>query len=100
VVTGIIGMVGNIMAMKAFREACFDDIQPRSVDVTITKQRGAALICLIVVTLLKLVDIAAHLMVPAARGGEALSHQELAKRAEQMEVELAPLVEEVVVDRW
>lgn len=99
-------MVGNLLAVRKFTQACFVDLQPSSTDVTITRQYGAALVCLLLATALKVVDIAAHLLVPAPRGRVELSEEQQAKEAEQMELELAPLVEEVVVedvmvvDRW
>jgi hypothetical protein len=66
VVTGIIGILANLECMNAFGNACFKDLQPSVDYVTIDRDFGAALICLMGGTFLKVFDVLVHLVVPVS----------------------------------
>ena len=65
VVTGLIGIGSTVQAMVSFGSACFHDLTPNSDAVSIDRTEGAALLCLIIGTGLKVFDVLLHLLVPA-----------------------------------
>ena len=67
--TGLIGLCSTLAALNSFDNACFKELQPSVDFVTIDKQFGAAFICLVVATVLKVVDIVAHVVVPVPQEG-------------------------------
>ena len=62
---GVLGMVGNLSAISDFGSNCMGSLHtnPGS-DSSMTKRPGAALILLLVGTLLRVYDIWAHIIVP------------------------------------
>lgn len=69
IATGLIGLLSTLAALNSFANACFRDLQPSVDNVAIHKQFGAAFICLVVATVLKVVDIMAHVVVPVPEDG-------------------------------
>lgn len=65
IVTGFIGIASTVQAMASFGSACFHELTPNTDAVTIDRTEGAALLCLIIGTGLKLFDVLLHMVVPA-----------------------------------
>ena len=64
ILTGILSLLGTLSSINSFADSCYRDIEPSIDNITLDKKPGAALIFLIVATILKLFDIWAHLIVP------------------------------------
>lgn len=69
IATGLIGLISTLAALNAFANACFRDLQPSVDNISIHRQFGAAFTCLVVATILKVVDIVAHVVVPVPEEG-------------------------------
>ncbi len=64
IVTGILGFLSTLAALNTFADTCFRSLDSNLDELTVTKTPGAAFILLLVATILKAVDIWAHLIVP------------------------------------
>ena len=64
IITGFIGLFSTLAALNAFADTCFRSLDSNLDNLTVTKTPGAAFILLLVATILKAVDIWAHLIVP------------------------------------
>lgn len=71
IVTGIFGLVSTLVPMYTFADACLTELQPgfRYHNVTINSKLGTAFYLLLVATLLKVVDVLAHFLVPVPDKG-------------------------------
>lgn len=64
IVTGFLGLFLTLAALNAFAVACYTDLEPAQDLSTVEKYPGPALVLLVVATVLKVVDIWAHFIVP------------------------------------
>jgi hypothetical protein len=64
IITGFFGLFSTLAALNAFANTCFSSVHSNLDELTVTKTPGAAFILLLVATVLKTVDIWAHLIVP------------------------------------
>lgn len=62
--TGVLGFLSTLSALNAFANTCFRNLNPAVSSLSMDKQPGAAFILLLVATVLKMVDILAHVIVP------------------------------------
>ena len=69
IVTGIFGLVSTLAPLHAFATACVTDLQPSVSYVTMQTQLGTAFYLLTAATMLKVVDVIAHLIVPVPEKG-------------------------------
>ena len=67
--TGIFGLVSTLAPLHAFATACVTQLQPCAGYVHISTQYGPAFYLLTVATLLKVVDVIAHIIVPVPEKG-------------------------------
>ena len=69
IVTGVLGLLSGLAALNSFADTCFRSLGPKVSYISMTKTPGAAFILLLVATILKLVDIFAHVIVPVPATG-------------------------------
>lgn len=67
ILTGILGFLTTLAALNSFADTCFRELSPAVSALSIDKKAGAAFIMLLVATVLKVVDIIAHLIVPVPK---------------------------------
>ena len=67
--TGFIGIGTTLAALNSFATVCMNDLQPNVSFITLQKEFGPAFICLALATVLKSVDIVAHVLVPVPEKG-------------------------------
>lgn len=58
------GFLSTLAALNSFADTCFRNLSPAVSSLSLTKHPGAAFILLLVATILKAVDIWAHVIVP------------------------------------
>ena len=69
IVTGIIGFLSTMVALAGYSSNCYNMIDSSYGATDIDKQLGPAFFLLLVATLLKLVDVIAHSLVPTPKEG-------------------------------
>lgn len=62
--TGVMGFLSTLAALNSFADTCFRNLTPAVSSLDMDKQPGAAFILLLIATILKVVDIWAHVIVP------------------------------------
>lgn len=68
-VAGIIGLIITLVALNTFIVGCYDSIETSVDGARFTKHLGKAFFCLLGATLLKVVDVVAHFIVPVPKDG-------------------------------
>jgi hypothetical protein len=68
IVTGVLGLLSTLAALNSFADTCFRNLDSNSSFISIDKEPGTAFILLLVATILKVVDIWAHVIVPVPEG--------------------------------
>ena len=69
IITGIIGFLSTLAALNAFADTCFRSLDSDLPNLSLTKTPGPAFVLLLVATILKIVDIIAHIIVPVPNEG-------------------------------
>lgn len=67
IVTGIIGLISTLAALNAFADTCFRNLDSNLPNLSLSKTPGPAFVLLLVATILKVVDIWAHVIVPVPK---------------------------------
>ena len=68
-ISGFLGLLSTLASLNQFANICMKELKPRVDFIHIHKEFGVAFICLVVATILKLVDVAAHIVVPVPKEG-------------------------------
>jgi hypothetical protein len=68
-VTGIVGFLSTMVALAGYSSNCYNMIDSSYGATDIDKQLGPAFFLLLIATLLKLVDVIAHSLVPTPKEG-------------------------------
>jgi len=68
-VTGVIGLLSTMVALVGYSSNCFNKIDSNYDITDVDKNLGPAFYLLLIATLLKVIDIAAHLLVPTPKEG-------------------------------
>lgn len=68
---GTVGTLGNMIALMSYSQTCFREMSSTTSDnITITDKRaGAAVLLIFAGTMLRVLDVAAHLVVPVPERG-------------------------------
>jgi len=69
IVTGVMGLLGTMVALVGYSSNCFNKIDSSYGFTNVDKNLGPAFYLLLIATLLKVVDIAAHSLVPTPKEG-------------------------------
>jgi len=69
IVTGIIGFLSTMVALAGYSSNCYSKIDSSYDTTDVDKQLGPAFFLLLIATLLKLVDVIAHSLVPTPKEG-------------------------------
>lgn len=69
IVTGIIGFLSTMVALAGYSSNCYSKIDSSYGTTDVDKQLGPAFFLLLIATLLKLVDVIAHSLVPTPKEG-------------------------------
>jgi hypothetical protein len=64
ILTGVLGLLSTLAALNSFGDTCFANLDSDVDHVSIDKHPGPAFILLLVASVLKIVDIWAHCIVP------------------------------------
>jgi len=67
IVTGIIGLLSTLAALNAFADTCFRSLDSDLPNLSLSKTPGPAFVLLLVATILKIVDVCAHIIVPVPK---------------------------------
>ena len=67
IVTGVIGLISTLSALNAFADTCFRSLDSDLPNLSLSKAPGPAFVLLLVATILKVVDIWAHAIVPVPK---------------------------------
>lgn len=62
--TGFIGFVGTMTAINSYKEGCFDMLPGKIAGNDVHYRAGPSFYCMLFATILKVVDLTAHLIVP------------------------------------
>lgn len=67
ILTGVIGLLSTLSALNAFADTCFRSLNSDLPNLSLSKTPGPAFVMLLVATVLKVVDIWAHVIVPVPK---------------------------------
>ncbi|KAJ1433827.1 hypothetical protein B484DRAFT_447022 [Ochromonadaceae sp. CCMP2298] len=69
IITGIFGTLTTLSALSSFAGSCYRDFDSATDGDTLDKKLGPAFYLLLVATLLKILDVIAHIIVPVPKAG-------------------------------
>eukprot|EP00927_Polykrikos_kofoidii_P020749 TRINITY_DN19889_c0_g1_i1.p1 TRINITY_DN19889_c0_g1~~TRINITY_DN19889_c0_g1_i1.p1 ORF type:complete len:399 (+),score=60.56 TRINITY_DN19889_c0_g1_i1:87-1283(+) len=67
ILSNVLGFVGSFASMMSFRQACYTDMPETIDDVKLEWRLGAGFRCVLIATLIKVVDAVCHAFVPTPR---------------------------------